>query len=360
MLRYALIGSGMMGHEHIRNIRMQEGAVVAAVADPDEGMRMSAAALAGTSATYADWREMVSADVADAYVIAAPNDRHHQILLELLPGNKPILVEKPLCTVADHCRAAIAAAARRTAPTWVAMEYRYMPPVQKLIGQLEAGVTGTRQMISIREHRFPFLDKVGDWNRFSERTGGTLVEKCCHFWDLMRLLMQDDPLRVFATAARDVNHAQERYDGRTPDIIDNGFVSLEFSRGGRGMLDLCMFAEGTPWQEIITVTGDRGRVEAWIPSNEATKGADAPHSYLSIADRKAGERKIEVPVDDAILAAGSHHGSTYYQHRKFADLLRSGSGEPEVTLEDGLWSVRIGQAAEISAREHRAVEVAEI
>ena len=38
-IRYGLIGSGMMGQEHIRNINLLGGCEVAAVADPDEGMR---------------------------------------------------------------------------------------------------------------------------------------------------------------------------------------------------------------------------------------------------------------------------------------------------------------------------------
>ena len=44
-------------------------------------------------------------------------------------------------------------------------------------------------MLSIREHRLPFLQKVDDWNRFNKNTGGTLVEKCCHFFDLMRRII---------------------------------------------------------------------------------------------------------------------------------------------------------------------------
>ena len=38
--------------------------------------------------------------------------------------------------------------------------------------QVHGGRTGKLQMLSIREHRFPFLKKVGDWNRFSANTGG--------------------------------------------------------------------------------------------------------------------------------------------------------------------------------------------
>lgn len=43
----------------------------------------------------------------------------------------------------------------------VGLEYRYMPPVAKLIEIVNGGSLGHVRMVSIREHRFPFLVKVG-------------------------------------------------------------------------------------------------------------------------------------------------------------------------------------------------------
>ena len=62
----------------------------------------------------------------------------------------------------------------------------------------------------------------------------------------------------------------------------------------------------------------------------------------------------ECPVDETILAAGDHNGSTYYQHQKFLEVVR-GSGGVEVTLDDGIWAVRMGQAAQSSATNGQAV-----
>lgn len=42
----------------------------------------------------------------------------------------------------------------------VGLEYRYMPPVAKLIDIVKEGALGQVKMVSIREHRFPFLVKV--------------------------------------------------------------------------------------------------------------------------------------------------------------------------------------------------------
>ncbi|WP_172297327.1 Gfo/Idh/MocA family protein [Pseudoruegeria sp. HB172150] len=361
-VRYGLIGAGMMGQEHLRNLALIEGAEVTALADPDEGTRTASTALAGPAAkAFSDYKEMLSADLCDAYMIVGPNDLHHAMMTDALATGKPILCEKPLCTTSRDCRDLVAKA-HGCAPVWVAMEYRYMPSSQRLLADLEAGRAGKLHMVSIREHRYPFLDKVGDWNRFNARTGGTMVEKCCHFWDLMRLITRSDPVRVYASAAMNVNHADERYGGKQPDIIDNGYVIVDFENGTRGMMDLCMFAEAATWQEIITVTGNRARLETRVPrpGRFEPDGIEREAEY-AVADRASLRETVEtVHVDDTLLKAGDHHGSTFFQHRGFFEMVRSGKGTPAVTLEDGLWSVLTGEAAEMSAREDRAVTLSEL
>jgi predicted dehydrogenase len=356
-IRYGIIGSGMMGHEHLRNIALLDGARVVAVADPDAAMRASAASLAGPGTrAFADYREMLAEGLCDAYLVASPNHHHIAVLRDLLPLGKPVLCEKPLCTTLADCREAAALAAGHRTPVWVAMEYRYMPPVQRLLAEIGAGTAGSLRMLAIREHRFPFLAKVGDWNRFNANTGGTLVEKCCHFWDLMRLLAGSEVIRVYASGAMDVNHLAERYGGRTPDILDNAFVVLDFANGVRGMLDLCMFAEGSSWQETIAATGDAARIEAFVPG-PARFAPDGRERAAEIEISVRAERSVRreaVHVDESVLAAGDHHGSTYFQHAKFLAMLRNG-GAPEVSLADGVAAVAIGAAAEASARTGQAV-----
>lgn len=358
-LRYAIVGSGMMGQEHIRNIALLPGTKIVAVADPDEGMRLAARKLAGEGCrAFADHRAMLAAGGFDALVVASPNHTHAAVLADVLPPGLPVLVEKPLCSTVADCRAAMALAEAHKTPVWVAMEYRYMPPLQRLLGEFAGGTAGTLRMISIREHRFPFLKKVGDWNRFSENTGGTLVEKCCHFFDLMRLLAGAEPKRLYASGAMDVNFLDERYGGRTPDVLDNAFVVVDFANGVRAMLELCMFAEGSHWQEQISAVGDAARIDALIPgpARFSPDGRERASEIVISPRASKIERREAVHVDAAVLAAGDHHGSTFFQHEKFAAMVRAG-GRPEVSLEDGLWAVIMGAAAEESARTGKAIEL---
>jgi predicted dehydrogenase len=61
-------------------------------------------------------------------------------------------------------------------------------------------------------------------------------------------------------------------------------------------------------------------------------------------------------VDETVLKAGDHHGSTFYQHQKFRRAVLDGA-PVEVTMEDGLKAVAIGLAAELSIKEGRAVAI---
>ena len=357
MVRYGLVGSGMMGVEHIHNLAITPGAVVTALADPVETSLGWAKSALGDQAdgvkTFASSAELASSGLVDAVIVASPNFTHRSVLEPLFDAGLHILCEKPLATTIDDARWIAERVKSHSGIFWTAMEYRYMPPAAAFIEQVHGGRIGALKMLSIREHRFPFLEKVGNWNRFAENTGGTMVEKCCHFFDLMRLITQSEAVRVYCSGAMDVNHLDEAYNGRRPDIIDNSFTTVDFANGVRAMLDLSMFADGAENQEEICAVGDKARLECLIPTGDLIF---SPRTGFRNA--KTPER-VHVPVDEAALKAGSHHGSTYYEHQKFIAAVR-GEGPVEVTADDGLRAVAIGMAAEISAREKRVVEMREL
>lgn len=362
VVRYGIIGAGHMAREHVRNLALIPGSRVVALADPTPSSLERTEDEVGTPCeTFASHRDLLAHADVDALVIASPNDTHAQILHDVFASGRrlPILVEKPVCTSLDDADALARAAADYPAPIWVAMEYRYMAPVAEVIRATHDGRLGRPTMLSITEHRFPFLDKVGAWNRFAERTGGTLVEKCCHFFDLMRLILQDEPVRIYASGGQDVNHLDERYDGRAADILDNAFVIVDFVGGARALLNLCMFAEGSRYQEHVSVVGSEAKIECFVPVDAAhwPAGSDERDAVVEFSPRDPqGPRQHTVDVDPALLAAGAHHGSTYHEHLGFRRAVL-GDGDVAVTLEDGLRAVRMGLAAEQSVREQRPVEM---
>ncbi|MCR9280059.1 MAG: Gfo/Idh/MocA family oxidoreductase [Rhodobacteraceae bacterium] len=358
-VRYGVIGCGMMGQEHLRNIALLPDTEVTVIFEPDAGMAEAAARFAPLARFANSVSELLEVDELDCILIASPNHCHVPQMEEIRRKRPlPLLVEKPLFTDPKDVAELEAFKASYPAPVWVAMEYRYMPPIAALIEQAEAA-TGGIKMLTIREHRFPFLDKVGAWNRFNRYSGGTFVEKCCHFFDLMRLIMQCEPVRVMASAGQDANHKDEVYNGEQPDILDNGYVIVDFENGARAMLELCMFAEGSRYQEEVSAVGPEGKIEAFVPGPgrfwpEQLGEPPVPQLVVSPRDPK-GPRQIDIPVDPMILDAGDHNGSTFYQHEGFVAVVRGEKPSPEVTLEDGWRAVEMGLAAQQSARTGQAV-----
>ena len=355
-IKYGIIGAGTMAQEHILNLSLINEAEVVALSDPhDESLKQCQELIKTEVTCFKNHLDLIKENLADVYIISSPNFTHIQILKDVIKTKKHILVEKPLCTTAKDCLEIEKLTKDYPSVFWTAMEYRYMPPVAKFITEIHNKTIGDLKTLTIREHRFPFLKKVKDWNRFEKNTGGTLVEKCCHFFDLMRLIAKSKPISVYASGGQDVNHLDEEYDGKKPDIIDNAYVIVNFENGVRSLLELCMFAENSDMQEELVATGNKGKIETSVPSNESGKMS----SNLRIGMRDGKTRLETIEVDKKILEAGHHHGSTYYEHLAFLNAIKNNSN-PEVSLNDGLIAVAVGEAAEKSIKLKRLVKLEEI
>ncbi len=356
IIKYGIIGAGTMAREHILNISLIENAEVVALSDPHEAsLNQCKDILKKKVPCFKNHQDMIKENLVDVYLISSPNFTHIEILKDVIKTKKHILVEKPLCTNTKDCLEIKKLTKDYPSLFWTAMEYRYMPPVAKFIDEIHNKTIGELKTLTIREHRFPFLKKVNNWNRFEKNTGGTLVEKCCHFFDLMRLIVKSKPISVYASGAQDVNHLDEEYDGKKPDIIDNAYVIVNFENGARSLLELCMFAENSNMQEELVATGNNGKIETSVPSNESGKIS----SNLRISMRDGETRLETIEVDKKILEAGHHHGSTYYEHLAFLNAIKNNSN-PEVSLNDGLIAVAVGEAAEKSIKLKRLVKLEEI
>ena len=97
-LRYGLLGAGMMGREHLRNLALFKDVQVVAVCEPNLDMLKKARALAPDAVFVADLTALLDQRL-DALVIATPNFTHcNQLLTVLAACQVPVLIEKPVVT----------------------------------------------------------------------------------------------------------------------------------------------------------------------------------------------------------------------------------------------------------------------
>jgi len=360
LLRYGIIGAGSMGREHIQNLKVMDGVAVTAISDPHIPSQQAALVLVPDAKVFTDHNSLLSSGLVDAVIIASPNDTHIDVLRDVLRTDLAVFVEKPLATTIEDCKEILDLGNNRKALTWMGLEYRFMPPINEVVQRAKAGEVGTVHHVSIREHREPFYPKVDNWNRFTARTGGTLVEKCCHYFNLMDLVLGEHATKVYATGGQSVNFLDEVYDGKPADMLDSAFVILEYASGKRAMLDLCMFGEGSYDKEIFTVVGDQGKLESFLPSHNVRYSRRAEWGDASqwFAGGKGGSQE-RIVFDHGAKYLGAHYGASYIEHMKFHKAILEGS-PAEVTLADGVTSVATGLAAHKSIAEGRPVLLSEI
>jgi predicted dehydrogenase len=360
LLRYGIIGCGSMGREHIENIKALGGTKITAISDTsNESITLALNLFESDVAVFENYQDLLNHEDCDIVVIATPNHTHAEILRAALKTKKHILTEKPVCTNIEDAYDLLKMSDGRKELVWVAQEYRYMPPVGEMIRMAHGGAVGVIHQVSIREHREPFYPKVGDWNRFSINTGGTLVEKCCHYFNLMDHILNEHPLRVFGSGAQRVNHLDERYNGKTPDILDSAYVIVEYPSGARAMLDLCMFAENSIDSEQIIIVGDQGKLESLLPSLTLRYGRREDWGSRKVWGEESGNEKgvsVRRIWNSNIKYPGQHFGASYIEHERFAHAVRHNL-PAEVTLEDGLRSIATGIAAKVSIETGNAVHL---
>jgi myo-inositol 2-dehydrogenase/D-chiro-inositol 1-dehydrogenase len=75
-MRYGIVGCGMMGQEHIRNIALLAQAEVSAFVEPDPQMAAQTQSLVPGATPCPDLNGLLARNDVDALVIASPNHLH--------------------------------------------------------------------------------------------------------------------------------------------------------------------------------------------------------------------------------------------------------------------------------------------
>jgi len=237
----------------------------------------------------------------------------------------------------------------------IGLQYRYKSMYHEAIQEtLNRKAIGEIKMVSIVEHRMPFLDKVNQWNKFSRFSGGTLIEKCCHYFDLLNMFAQARAVTVFATGSQAVNFIEFEHAGERSDILDNALVTVDYANGVHASFNLCMFAPG--FYEEIVLCGDEGRIKAY--EEETFLPTNRPTTYMEIMRGEEKPSRIIQPCYPKPIEESGHNGATFYEHVNFIDNIE-GKATNSATAEQGFWSVVVAAAAQESIKVGHPVNVAD-
>ena len=355
-----IIGTGTIGQEHMRVAAMLGRARVHGIYDTqahslDAAEENFKKLSSDTLVRYPDLQSACNDPAADALMICTPNYTHFEVLKVAMASSKPIFLEKPMATDLQDAAAIVAMSASYSSFIQIGLQYRYKAQyVEAFHEALDRRSLGIVKTISVSEHRPPFLDKVGQWNKFSRFSGGTLVEKCCHYFDLINLLAQARPSRVYASGGQAVNFLDFEKDSERSDIDDHAFVVIDYNNGVRASFTLNMFCPD--FSEEIIIVGDEGKLIAQENFNfqqqmESTTTVEILKGELGVS------KKMDVSYTRALEQSG-HHGSTFYEHIAFVDQLEGKSVDCATALQ-GMWSMVVASAAQQSMITGQAIDIEE-
>lgn len=359
--RFNCIGTGTMGQEHIRVTGFEGRAAIHGIYDP-EPLSIENAKIAHAKYSdeplkvYSSLEEACTDPAVDGIIICTPNYTHIDVVRVAAESGKHILVEKPVATTINDALEIARIAGSYEGIFQVGLQYRYKAIYREAIHEaLERGTLGEIITVSMTEHRMPFLDKVGQWNKFGRFSGGTLVEKCCHYFDLINLFAQSRPRTVYASGSMAVNFREFEHERGKSDILDNAFVVVEYDNGVRGAFSLAMFAP--MFYEEVVLCGDVGRLRAF--ENLDFLPGETLKSGLEIFGGETHVSRMTTPSYPIAIEESGHNGATFFEHVHFVDSIDAGTSNGPTPM-DAFWSVVVGVAAEKSAATGNVVEVSSL
>ncbi|WP_262380562.1 Gfo/Idh/MocA family protein [Nonomuraea sp. PA05] len=373
-----------------------------------------------------DLERMVAEQRVDVVIVTSLDRTHAELVDRALRAGADVVVEKPLTIDVDGCRRITRAVADTGRDVVMTFNYRYAPRNSTLRQVIASGAIG--EVTSV--HFEWALDTVHGadyfrrWHRDKANSGGLLIHKASHHFDLINWWLDDTPAKVYASAALrfygDENAAArgmgerpergtgthgdpfsldlradprldalylqaERHDGYRRDqdpfapgvtIEDNIAVLADYRRGAR--LSYSLNAH-SPWEGYrVTVNGTAGRAELEVVERgfieldaDGNAVLDPSATPLGAHDprRPEGERLVvqrhwqrpeEVPIPAGIGGHGG--GDAILLMDVFRRDLRVGP-DPlgrAADYRDGLRAVAVGIAANQALRTGLPVVVDEL
>lgn len=324
-LRAGLIGLGMMGRHHARNLRALDGVELVAAADPGGDPHGAAPDLE----VLADVEALIGAGI-DYAVVAVPTQFHRDVALALAEAGVHTLVEKPLAF--DIGEAEEIADAFEQAGLVGAVGYveRYNPALQEMRRRIAEGQLGEIYQIATRRQG-GFPARISDV--------GVVKDLATHDLDLTAWVAQSRYARVGATATR--------RSGR----VDEDMVSITGALAD-GTITSHLVNWLSPFKERVTVvTGEKGALVGDTLNADLTFHANAD-AATNLWESMASFRGVS--EGDSITYALQRQEPLATEHQAFRDAVL-GEGTNIVTMREGLHTVRTVEAVLESTREGHVV-----
>lgn len=334
-LRIAVLGTGIIIRDfHMLCLQNHPKAEVVAAGNLHAESLQRLAAQYHIPKTYTDFAALAADPDIDAVVIGLPNYLHAPVTIQMLEAGKHVLCEKPMATTVAEAEQMIEAAQRTGRKLMIAHMWRFDREVLWLRDLVASGTLG--RVFKVKSHAIWLYEGPPPQSWFVQKRfagGGALADMGIHSIDTLRYVLGGvRPTKVFATAGsyfRDI------------ELEDTATVMLEFEGGIVGLIEAGwyhLYADGL--EGYTQVYGTRGYARA-LPSELHT----FVEGVWSVTHPRMPPRKQQ--CDLPMYQAQMDH---------FLDCILEDK-EPSPGGLDGLWAMRVLEAAYRSAELGEAVSI---
>ena len=324
----ALFGAGRIGKIHAGNVAKQAGVKLRYVVDVDGA---AAAALAAQHGAQVATAEAALADQAvGAVVIGSSTDTHADLIVRSADAGKAIFCEKPVDLEVARARTCAEAVKRAGVTCLIGFQRRYDPTFAAAKERLVAGEIGDPEMLVVTS-RDPGAPPV----EYLRRSGGIFRDMLIHDFDVFRWILDDDAVSVYATGSVLTDPSV----GTVGDV-DCTAVTLRTKRGRLGVINTSRRA-AYGYDQRFEVLGSKGMLQA---------GNHKPTEVVaSTAQSVSGDKPEHFFLERYRVAYAN-------EMAHFFDALAHGT-PVRTSIEDGVKALELADAATLSWREKRIVEL---
>jgi predicted dehydrogenase len=327
-VRFGIVGCGQISQiGHIPNLLEIENAEITALTDVRAENLENAGKLVLSAERFASISEMLSKGKTDAVIIASPNWLHCEQAVEALDVGKHVFCEKPPGITLCEAEKIMASWKKSGKVLQIGHELRHAKVFETARKNVAEGLIGEIKMIRYSEFRKPLLS---GW-RQTGKTGGVMLEKNSHFFDLFNWFADSLPLDVYSSGANDAN--------KESPLIDNCFVTVGYENGIRASLTMCLFCKNGG-ENTFELVGTKGLLRV-------------KEEFLEIFDREKG--KIQ-EVNCALEKPEGMHMGCRRQFEHFINCIENGE-IPLNNIVSTIQTLKLSLAAEESIQKKRQINI---
>jgi predicted dehydrogenase len=261
-IRYAVIGTGGMAHEHVRQFTAREGVSVVGLSDPHPEALARFASRHPDAVAAPDATTMLREAKPDVVSIVTPNKFHHDLTRLCLEAGAHVACEKPMAMTLDEARAMESARQAAGRIGLINFSYRHHPSLRFLRELALQGDLGTLTRVNV-VYLQSFLGAPAipwAWRNDAALAGfGALGDLGAHMVDTARFATGLDFQRVVGTTQTLVPEKRDGSGHMRPVTTDTNAAFLaELTGRVVGTFETTQVAPGYGNHFRLEVSGTKG------------------------------------------------------------------------------------------------------